>query len=51
MGLLGKAMKLGLAKKVLNEARKPENQRRIKQLLNSATNSRGTGGKRPRRSR
>ena len=38
MGLLSGLTKVGLAKKAIDEARKPENQRRIKRLL-----SRGKG--------
>lgn len=45
MGLISKMAKAGIAKKVLQEARKPENQRRIKQLIASR---KGSGGS-PRR--
>lgn len=34
--MMSKAIKLGIAKRVYDEARKPENQRRIKELLESA---------------
>jgi hypothetical protein len=37
MGILGSVAKVGMAKKVFNEARKPKNQRRLKQLWSKAT--------------
>lgn len=37
MGILGSLAKVGLAKKVFNEARKPKNQRRLKRLWAKAT--------------
>lgn len=40
MGLLRNAAKLGLAKKLFDEARKPENQRKVKQLIASVRSSR-----------
>lgn len=36
VSLWSKAMKLGIAKKVVDEARKPENQQRIKDMVASA---------------
>jgi hypothetical protein len=36
MGLIGTLTKAGIAKKVFDEARKPENQRRLKELVASA---------------
>lgn len=42
MGILSKLTKLGIAKKAVDEARKPENQRRAKEMLAKARN-RGTG--------
>lgn len=44
MGLIGGMMKMGLAKKVYDEARKPQNQRKIKGALSSLTNK-GQGGR------
>lgn len=41
MGLLGGLAKAGLAKKAYNEARKPKNQAKAKQLFNKVT---GRGG-------
>lgn len=38
MSLLGKLTKFGLAKKALDEARKPENQERIKRMAASVAN-------------
>lgn len=35
MGMVSKIVKLGIAKKVYDEARKPENQRRIKEAVAS----------------
>ncbi|MCU1692097.1 MAG: hypothetical protein JWM64_1188 [Frankiales bacterium] len=37
MGLLSGLMKAGVAKKVLEQAQKPENQARAKELLRKAT--------------
>jgi hypothetical protein len=36
MGFIGTLTKAGIAKKVFDEARKPENQRRLKDLVASA---------------
>jgi hypothetical protein len=52
MSFLGKAMKAGIAKKVVDEARKPHNQAKIKQFVsNLASKRKGTGsppgGRRP----
>jgi hypothetical protein len=38
MGLLSKLTKAGVAKQVVDEARKPENQRKIKSAISSFTN-------------
>ena len=38
MSLLGKLTKFGLAKKALDEVRKPENQERIRRMAASAAN-------------
>ncbi|MGY1712804.1 hypothetical protein ACI8AC_25165 [Geodermatophilus sp. SYSU D00758] len=43
MGLLGKLGKAGIAKKAMDEARKPQNQAKIKQLV-SNLGSKGKGG-------
>lgn len=37
MGLLSKITKGGIAKKVVDEARKPENQRAIKRMVGNVT--------------
>lgn len=42
MGLFSGAAKAGVAKKVIDEARKPQNQRKIKGFISSLTN-RGSG--------
>jgi hypothetical protein len=49
MGIMSKVVKLGIAKKVYDEARKPENQRKIKEAIASFQEKRakGTGGPRP----
>jgi len=46
MGLLSKLTKSGVAKKAMDEARKPENQQKLKDL--AAKKSRDKGGKAPR---
>lgn len=46
MGLLSKLTKSGVAKKAMDEARKPENQQKLKDL--AAKRSRDKGGKAPR---
>ncbi|MCW2699310.1 MAG: hypothetical protein JWQ45_845 [Blastococcus sp.] len=44
MGLLSKLSKAGVTKKVMDEGRKPENQRKIKDLVSGLTNkNRGSG--------
>jgi hypothetical protein len=43
MGLLSGLTKVGLAKKAVDEARKPENQRRIKKLFSRSKG--GSGGR------
>ncbi len=45
MGLFSGAIKAGLAKKVLDQARKPQNQQKLQGLLRSAMGKRG--GRRP----
>ena len=47
MGIMSTLAKLGIAKKAVDEARKPQNQRRAKEMLAKARN-RGGGGTRPR---
>lgn len=42
MGILGSLAKVGLVKKVFNEARKPKNQRKLKQLWSKATSRRSS---------
>jgi hypothetical protein len=44
VGLIGGLMKAGIAKKVYNEARKPHNQAKAKQLFKSVTGKRGSTG-------
>ena len=44
MGFIGTLTKAGIAKKVFDEARKPENQRRLKDLV---ANARRRGAKNP----
>ena len=42
--MLGKMMKAGVAKKVFDEARKPKNQAKAKEMFRSFTNkNKGTG--------
>lgn len=43
MGLLGGMAKAGMAKKVYNEARKPQNQAKIKSMFSKVTNKGGGG--------
>ncbi|MGY1750916.1 MULTISPECIES: hypothetical protein [unclassified Modestobacter] len=45
MGLFGKMAKAGLAKKAMNEARKPQNQQKLKSAFSSLTNRGNSGGK------
>ena len=47
MGLLRMVTKAGIAKKVFDEARKPHNQAKAKELFRSVT-SKGKGGRSPR---
>jgi hypothetical protein len=35
MGIMSKIVKLGVAKKIYDEARKPENQRRVKEAVSN----------------
>jgi hypothetical protein len=44
MSLLGKAMKAGVAKKVVDEASKPHNQAKIKRFVSNLTNKGKDGG-------
>ena len=51
MGMLSGLMKAGIAKKVFDEARKPHNQAKAKELFRSVSSKgkgRGTGGSTPR---
>lgn len=43
MGLFGALTKAGIARKVFNEARKPENQRRLKEAVANFQNKRKGG--------
>ena len=47
MSLLSGLMKAGIAKKVFDEARKPHNQAKAKDLFRSVTNKGGGGDGRP----
>jgi hypothetical protein len=47
VGLLSGMLKAGVAKKVFDEARKPHNQQKAKELFQSVT---GKGGQKPPRS-
>jgi hypothetical protein len=48
MGILSKLGKAGVAKKVVDEAKKPQNQQKIKSAISNFTNkNKGTGTKRP----
>jgi hypothetical protein len=47
MGIVSKLTKLGIAKKVVDEARKPENQRKAKEMLAKARNRNGGTRQRP----
>ena len=44
MGIMSGLMKAGIAKKVYNEARKPHNQRKAKELFNKVSNKGGSAG-------
>ena len=50
MGLLSKLTKAGVAKKVIDEGRKPQNQAKIKGMISSFTNKNkgGAPGSTPR---
>lgn len=41
MGMISGLIKAGIAKKAIDVARKPENQRRIKELVANARNKKG----------
>lgn len=45
MGILGKGLKAGVAKKAVDEARKPQNKRKIKGFISSLTDSNKGGSK------
>lgn len=47
MGILSSLTKLGVAKKVVDEARKPENQRKAKEMLAKARTRKNGSGARP----
>ena len=48
MSFLGKAVKAGIAKKVVDEARKPHNQAKIKSFVGNLTSkNKGAGGTPP----
>jgi hypothetical protein len=51
MSIFGKAMKAGVAKKVIDEASKPHNQAKIKQFVGNLTNKNKGSGTKPPRSR
>ncbi|TWH73573.1 hypothetical protein JD78_02097 [Modestobacter roseus] len=44
MGLMSKLTKAGVAKKAMDEARKPQNQAKIKSAISSMTNRGKSGG-------
>ncbi len=44
MGILKKVAALGVAKKIYDEARKPENQAKMKQAVQKAKSRRNQGG-------
>jgi hypothetical protein len=48
MGLVSKIVKLGIAKKVYDEARKPENQRKMKEAVAALQERRAKGRRGPR---
>ena len=45
MGLMKKAVLIGVAKKLYDESRKPENQRRIREAVDAVKERRAKGGK------
>ena len=47
MSIFGKAMKAGVAKKAIDEARKPHNQAKIKSFVGKLTNKSKGGGTTP----
>ena len=49
MGMFRSAMKAGIAKKAWNEAKKPRNQAKAKELFNKVTGKGGDGGTKTRR--
>ena len=49
MGLLSGLTKAGIAKKAIDEGRKPENQRKIKSAISSFRNRKNGGTATPRR--
>ena len=44
MGIMSGLMKAGIAKKVYDEARKPHNQRKAKELFDKVASKRGSAG-------
>lgn len=48
MGLLRKAAVIGIAKKLYDESKKPENQRRIKEVVDQVKTRRDASRHRPR---
>ncbi|QYG92089.1 hypothetical protein HC251_06300 [Iamia sp. SCSIO 61187] len=44
MGMLSKLAKGGMAKKLISEAKKPQNQAKAKQLMNKVTSKQGAKG-------
>ena len=51
MGLFSGLAKAGIAKKAIDEGRKPENQRRIKSAISSLRSKKSGGSPPPRRGR
>ena len=51
MGIMSKLAKAGVAKKVIDEGRKPENQRKIKSAISSFRNKKNGGTAPPPRGR
>jgi hypothetical protein len=48
MGLISKLTKAGVAKKAMDEARKPQNQAKLKDLASKVRGKGGKGGQAPR---
>ena len=49
MGIMSKLAKAGVAKKVVDQARKPQNQQKLKGLMSKARSRGGKGGTTPPR--